>query len=486
MQPVEAKDPAAAPRVLGPVFVCFGGFALTAAFYAGVYQESLADTLLYRYFCGHPIEMWTTGLFFWGVAALGAKLVGLAGQWHGTRLAQRLDELDTPIPVADADQLSAALDPQLRRLGRTWMGRRIAQMLAFVQARGTACGLDDRLRELADHDAGELDASYSLVRFVTWAIPILGFLGTVVGITIAIAHVTPEQLESSLSQVTGGLAVAFDTTALALALSMGLMFLTFLVERTERSLLARVDRLASGRLAHVFEQHDAQTSQYLSTLHGMAQVIFQATREAWREQIAAWTEAQRQATDQQIAAFGHATAQWLAAARHEESDRQAQRDRQFQTLAERLEQLQSQSVRSQHNVVEILQEAGAALLRRAEEVEATRRQHQDAALDGLLDTVAAVQHSLESALQSAGAAGRSLQAELARFAELLGRVCEDGGRLHDVQTALNQNLSALAGVAAFDEAVHSLTAAVHILSARTGRSGLPTRLFGSEAQEAAA
>ncbi|MEI2659369.1 MAG: MotA/TolQ/ExbB proton channel family protein [Bifidobacterium adolescentis] len=52
-----------------------------------------------------------------------------------------------------------------------------------------------------------------LIRTITWAVPILGFLGTVIGITMAIANITPDQLESSLGEVTAGLAVAFDTTA---------------------------------------------------------------------------------------------------------------------------------------------------------------------------------------------------------------------------------------------------------------------------------
>ena len=86
--------------------------------------------------------------------------------------------------------------------------------------RGSADELDDQLRNLADTDALALESSYALTRFITWAIPIIGFLGTVLGITGAISGVTPEVLEKSLSTVTDGLALAFDTTALALGLTM--------------------------------------------------------------------------------------------------------------------------------------------------------------------------------------------------------------------------------------------------------------------------
>jgi hypothetical protein len=75
--------------------------------------------------------------------------------------------------------------------------------------------------------------SYGFVRTISWAIPIIGFLGTVMGITVAIANITPEQLDTSIGAVTGGLALAFDTTALSLTLSLVIVFAYFVVERAD-------------------------------------------------------------------------------------------------------------------------------------------------------------------------------------------------------------------------------------------------------------
>ena len=55
------------------------------------------------------------------------------------------------------------------------------------------------------------------MRLIVWAIPILGFLGTVIGITMALNAIDPKAVEESMMQVTTGLGVKFDTTALALA-----------------------------------------------------------------------------------------------------------------------------------------------------------------------------------------------------------------------------------------------------------------------------
>src|SRR5262249_62371753 len=98
--------------------------------------------------------------------------------------------------------------------------RRVAAVLDFLRRRGSADELDDQLRPLADNDSMSMENSYSLIRLITWAIPILGFLGTVLGITGAISNVSPETMEKSLKPVTDGLALAFDATAVALALTM--------------------------------------------------------------------------------------------------------------------------------------------------------------------------------------------------------------------------------------------------------------------------
>ena len=61
----------------------------------------------------------------------------------------------------------------------------------------------------------------------------MGFLGTVIGITVAIANLSPSQMEN-ITDVVAGLGTAFDTTATALGLSMVLMFSHFLVDRQEQ------------------------------------------------------------------------------------------------------------------------------------------------------------------------------------------------------------------------------------------------------------
>lgn len=100
------------------------------------------------------------------------------------------------------------------------------------------------------------EASYSFPRILVWAIPLLGFIGTVIGISGAVSGFTGflensgdvEQIKEGIGQVTSNLGVAFDTTLLALFLSVLVMIPLVLVERYESSLLLGIDVFINDKL----------------------------------------------------------------------------------------------------------------------------------------------------------------------------------------------------------------------------------------------
>lgn len=77
-----------------------------------------------------------------------------------------------------------------------------------------------------------LDLAYSLVRYLSWLIPTLGFMGTVYGIALAVNVVgqSNPQDPALLSNVAGSLAIAFNTTLLALIQSAILLYFVHVFE----------------------------------------------------------------------------------------------------------------------------------------------------------------------------------------------------------------------------------------------------------------
>jgi biopolymer transport protein ExbB/TolQ/archaellum component FlaC len=97
-------------------------------------------------------------------------------------------------------------------------------------------------------DTSSSDSSYSLCRVLIWAIPILGFIGTVLGLAVAVSgfgvlggSAEIGAIKEAIGQVTLGLGVAFDTTLLALLLTVFLMFPLSFVQRNEENFFVDLD-----------------------------------------------------------------------------------------------------------------------------------------------------------------------------------------------------------------------------------------------------
>ena len=101
---------------------------------------------------------------------------------------------------------------------------------------------------LDSHAAGDEDAiesSYLIIRGLNWAIPVLGFIGTVQGLSVAIASFGGVLAESgdvdaikpALQGVAGGLATAFETTLVALVAALVIQLMMTLERRAEEQFL---------------------------------------------------------------------------------------------------------------------------------------------------------------------------------------------------------------------------------------------------------
>jgi len=81
-----------------------------------------------------------------------------------------------------------------------------------------------------------LEAENSMVRYLIWAIPSIGFIGTVRGIGQALSQ-ADKALAGDISGMTDSLGVAFNSTFVALVISIGLMFLLHQLQRLQDGLL---------------------------------------------------------------------------------------------------------------------------------------------------------------------------------------------------------------------------------------------------------
>ena len=91
---------------------------------------------------------------------------------------------------------------------------------------------------VVDMEGQRLELRYTLLRYLAWVIPTIGFIGTVIGIAGALSHLGPTDVtDLDMGAIVGSLSVAFNTTIVALSLSAVLVLLIQVTQSTEEDAL---------------------------------------------------------------------------------------------------------------------------------------------------------------------------------------------------------------------------------------------------------
>lgn len=479
----------------------WGGIAC-GVFYLLIMAGTIENSLLFRYFASHPILEITTVLFFIAAASLVMRCGALLEEQRTIRQVAL-----SPFPAGgqsteECDSLLAQLDRLPEGLQRSYLVRRLREAMQFVRRKESSDGLDDYLRHLEELDLASMNAAYATIRIIIWAIPILGFLGTVVGITMAIANMSPESLEQSMPEVIAGLGVAFDTTALALALVMALMFGKALVEKIEERLLSTVDMRVSDELVGRFESQGAASDPNVVTIRRMSEQVLAAVEKMASRQAQVWKVAfdESQHHWAEIASNAGLTvrdalattinnslnhhADRLERSAREHSDALADSTQEsVGHLRDGLEKLGELLVESLHQHGEVLTASERELAqenrRHLSEVEAALGEAMVVAADRQEQLIKQSEHLLtemQVALIEAAGATVEHQEQLVRQSDVLLRVVDATGQIKELETSLNENLAAIRRSASLDQLVQQLTAAMEAIG--------PTQSSGSAPHQA--
>ena len=213
-----------ASRFAYPVTLAMLGLALAFPVALMIFDPTLMFERGWEQYVG-------TAIYAWAALTLGNELFRLWGN-------------EKTFAAATAQLADAALIPaDDRRL----LPSRLRQLSA---AKGSPTGRMELNREASGLDQEAAAGRFTLTRYILYLLPVIGFIGTVEGISKAlmnISRVLPmvkdlDGFMGNLTSVTSALQIAFDSTLLALFLSAALMLVQTLVIRRSEDLLARVDR----------------------------------------------------------------------------------------------------------------------------------------------------------------------------------------------------------------------------------------------------
>ncbi len=212
----------------------------TSAYNTG---EVIAN-LLYKHF---TVSFVNTLFFFWAMSICYLKLRKLKHQ----KAALLLDVLPMELGAEiNAFNVGYFIDHVYRmpfNLRDSLMVNRIRKALEFFEVRQNVGHVSAMMTAQSAIDGSRIMGSYIIVRAFLWAIPLLGFIGTVIGLSHAISGMSFGGVEDidaimgSINAVTSGLGTAFDATLLGLVYAVFLNFPMNSLAKHEEETLNEID-----------------------------------------------------------------------------------------------------------------------------------------------------------------------------------------------------------------------------------------------------
>lgn len=127
-----------------------------------------------------------------------------------------------------ADQVIEKIHENADDPERFMVYQRILAAISNLKNLGRVSDVDEILKSLAERDENVHETSFGLLNGFLWAIPVLGFIGTVLGLSVSISNFSAlldsknqmSDIVDSLKEVTAGLSTAFETTLVALVIAL--------------------------------------------------------------------------------------------------------------------------------------------------------------------------------------------------------------------------------------------------------------------------
>ncbi|EMI18146.1 putative membrane protein [Rhodopirellula maiorica SM1] len=249
-----------------------------------------------------PVPFPTTLLMFWALAILGLKWLNLKKQKDAMLLDVLPTEVSPEITVGSIDRFILHINELPGASSDTFLVNRVVRGIEHFRVRKSAAETVTMMESQSAIDANNVAGSYTILKVFIWSLPILGFIGTVMGVSSAVASLASslsgggsmDAMKAALQDVFGGLGTAFDTTLLALIMSMLVKIPASALQKSEEDVITNVDeycnenllrrlndgreggaeRGASGGESDIFRQaveqalgtHHAEMEQWLSKL----------------------------------------------------------------------------------------------------------------------------------------------------------------------------------------------------------------------------
>ena len=186
--------------------------------------------------------------FLWASFIFASRYLEVFRQRKAFRLGLLPTDEGARILQEDARPLQRKIDQATATHGPFILANMIRQALAKFALSRSSQDVGHAVKTQADVDQGRLVSTMATMNYLAWAIPAIGFFGTVRGLagSMTLASEKGEQVRAATRHLT----VAFDCTLVALALSLVVMYLIHVITRDEEALVIDCQQYCSEHLVN--------------------------------------------------------------------------------------------------------------------------------------------------------------------------------------------------------------------------------------------
>jgi len=196
-----------------------------------------------------PGNLYATGpatlCFFWGLVISLLKIPKLRLQRKALNLAAVPQSKDFVLNETTAKTVLERVRSLVDDTKYFILLNRIDRALSNLRNIGGVSDVSTILKAQSENDENQVASSYAMIHAMIWSIPVLGFVGTVIGLSRAINKFTGalsatsdvSQMRDQLKLVTAGLSTAFETTLVGLGFALLLHLASDLVQQKETDFL---------------------------------------------------------------------------------------------------------------------------------------------------------------------------------------------------------------------------------------------------------
>ncbi len=194
-------------------------------------------------------------LLLWALAIMGYKAREIL-QERKSLQASLLNLRDgTSILPEDARDLSRPLQALPDHQQSMLLPRSLIKALQRFDSSKSVTDAANAVRETCATESDRLDSELAMVRYIAWAIPSIGFIGTVRGIGEALGQ-AHKAVEGDIAGVTVSLGVAFNSTFIALVISIVVMFFSHQLQLMQERLVLDTENYCDRKLLRFLTVRD--------------------------------------------------------------------------------------------------------------------------------------------------------------------------------------------------------------------------------------